>query len=445
MSKRFGRLPGTVIMVVALSALMLAGGAAFTRSGPGLGSSPDRTTAGQVGILTTAQGDLTDVIGSLQARLRDVPGDHPAWASLATAYVQQAAISGDPTYYRRAEGAIDRSLEIEPQDNAAALTARAALAAARHDFEAARHAARRAQRINPYSGANQGVLTDALQQLGQYDKAERELQRMLDLQPGVPSFTRASYALELRGEMRPAKRALERALDVASRPSDEAYCLFYLGELAWRLGDLDGADRYYRRGLRLDPSYTSLMAGRAKVAAARGDVETAVRLHESVVRQLPTPSHLIAYADLLRSLGRIQEARRQEAVVDAAKSLFEAEGVSVDLEFALFLADRGRGDLALRAARSAWRTERSVDAADAYAWALTVAGRHRQALRFAVTAARLGTRDAKFAFHRGMIEMALGREDAARESLRRSLDINPYFSPLLVPRAQRALDRLGRS
>lgn len=445
MIKGFGRLSGTILIVVTLSVLMLAGGAALTRSGPDPDNSPGRTAAGQVGVLSTAQGDLTDVIGSLQDRLRDVPGDHPAWASLATVYVQQAAISGDPSYYARAEGAIERSLEIEPQDNAAALTATAALAAARHDFEAARRAARTSQQINPYSGANQGVLTDALQQLGRYDQAERELQRMLDLQPGVPSFTRASYAFELRGEMRPARQALERALDMATRPSDQAYCLLYLGELAWRQGDLDRADRHYRRGLRLDPSYTSLLAGRAKVAAARGDVATAVRLHTSVVRRVPTPSHLIGYADLLRSLGRTQEARRQEAVVTATASLFRAEGVSVDLEFALFLADRGRGDAALRAARSAWRTERSVDAADAYAWALHVAGRHREAMPYAVTAVRLGTRDAKFAFHRGMIEMALGRDDAARESLRRSLEINPHFSPLLAPRARRALDRLQGS
>lgn len=445
MIKGFGRFSGTIMIVVALSVLMLAGGAALTRSGPVPDTSPGRTAAGQVGILSTAQGDLTDVIGSLQNRLRDVPGDHPAWASLATVYVQQAAISGDPTYYARAEGAIERSLEIEPEDNAAALTATAALAAARHDFEAARRAARTSQRINPYSGANQGVLADALQQLGRYDQAERELQRMLDLQPGVPSFTRASYAYELRGKMRPARRALERALDMATRPSDQAYCLLYLGELAWRLGDLDRADRHYRRGLRLDPSYTSLLAGRAKVAAARGDVATAIRLHRSVVRRVPTPSHLIGYADLLRSLGRTKEARRQEAVVDATASLFRAEGVSVDLEFALFLADRGRAEAALRAARSAWRTERSVDAADAYAWALHVAGRHRDAMQYALTAARLGTRDAKFAFHRGMIEMALGRHDAARASLRRALEINPHFSPLLAPRARRALDRLGGS
>ncbi len=267
---------------------------------------------------------------------------------------------------------------------------------------------------------------------------------MLDLQPGVPAFTRASYTFELEGQVRPARQALVRALEAANRPSDLAYCLFYLGELAWNSGRLAAADPYYRGGLEEDPSYTALLAGRAKVAAARGDVESAVARYEEVVERLPVPTYLIAYADLLRSLGRDQEAARQEAVVEATRRLFEAEGVSVDLEIALYDADRGRGPSALRAARSVWETQRSIEAADAYAWALHVTGRDDRAIGFAEKASRLGTRNALFAYHRGMIEMSLDRTDAARRSLRRALAINPHFSPLLAPRAEAALDNLSR-
>src|SRR5437870_8198189 len=42
-------------------------------------------------------------IEALQGRLRAVPQDWRAWAALGSAYVQQARITGDPTWYPRAE------------------------------------------------------------------------------------------------------------------------------------------------------------------------------------------------------------------------------------------------------------------------------------------------------------------------------------------------------
>ncbi|MGI8985521.1 MAG: hypothetical protein ACR2GM_01765 [Nocardioidaceae bacterium] len=442
MTLRGGRLAAAAVVLV-LTIAMIGLGVLFTRGGPGQPANP-AVSSPSIQVTNTATGeDLSVAIGALQERLSQLPDDHPGWASLGTAYVQQAAITGDPTYYPKARGALARSMQIKPERNAAALTGMAALSAAQHDFPRAVEHARASQRINPYSASNQGILSDALEQLGRYDEARDELQRMLNLQPGVPSFTRASYAFEVRGQLRPAQMALKRALDLASRPSDQAYCLYYLGELAWNAGQLDRADRYYARGLRLDPSYTSLLAGRAKVAAARGQVQTAVQRYDEVVRRLPTPTFLIEYADLLRSLGRDQAAERQEAVVTATQALFEDQGVDVGAEISLFEADRGRAEAALQAARTTWERQRSTEAADTYAWALHVSGRDEAALDFADKAARLGTQSALFAFHRGMIEKALNRSAAARASLLRALDINPHFSPLLVPRARTALKQLS--
>lgn len=442
MNMRLGRIT-TIGVVIALGVSMFGLGILFTRGGPVQPAQPTGRTVAQVPATATGA-DLGSAIGTLQARLQRLPSDDVAWASLGTAYVQQAAITGDPTYYPKAQGALRRSLQVEPENNAAALTGQAALAAGRHDFFGSLKLAREAKRINPYSAANQGILSDALQQLGRYGAARAELQRMLNLKPGVASFTRASYAWELDGQVKPAEEALLRSLDLADRPSDEAYSLYYLGELAWNSGNLAKADLYYSQGLRRDPTYTPSLAGRAKVAAARGDVDTAVGHYEKVVSRLPIPTHLIAYADLLRSVGRDEEARTQEAVVSATRALFEEQGASVDLEIALFEADRGKAASALRAARSAWQTQRSIEAADAMSWALHVSGRDEKALRYAQLASRLGTKRALFDYHRGVIEMSLAKNAAATSFLRSALDLNPGFSPLLAPRAEAALQRLDR-
>jgi hypothetical protein len=66
-------------------------------------------------------------------------------------------------------------------------------------------------------------------------------------------------------------------------------------------------------------------------------------------------------------------------------------------------------------------------------------GRCRDALVHSERALRLGTRDALKIFHRGMIELCLGRDAAGRASLARALALNPHFSLLYAPTASRAL------
>lgn len=117
--------------------------------------------------------------------------------------------------------------------------------------------------------------------------------------------------------------------------------------------------------------------------------------------------------------------------------------MNVDLDFVIYDADHGRAGAALRAARAELRTRSSVFVHDAYAWALHVNGRSREALEYAKRAERLGTRSAQFAYHKGMIEKALGHDDAARADLRRALRINPHFSTLQSVQARKALEDLA--
>src|SRR6185436_6825167 len=94
-------------------------------------------------------GSLGAVIRSLQARVRSVPEDWRALGDLGSAYVQQARVTADPTYYPKAEGVLRRSLAARPDGNFGAMTGMAALSAARHDFSGALSWARKATAANP--------------------------------------------------------------------------------------------------------------------------------------------------------------------------------------------------------------------------------------------------------------------------------------------------------
>jgi len=389
-----------------------------------------------------ASDPLSRAIAEAQDDLRRNSDDAPRWAELGSAYVEQARVTGDPSYYERAQGALDRSMKLQPESNALAMIGLGALANARHDFAEARDWALRARELAPATASVYGVLADALTQLGDVAGATAAVQQMLDTRPGVASFTRASYEFELHGRVDDARLALERALeDAASRP-DIAFIRYYLGELAFNTGDLEEAARQYARGLEIAPDDVALRQGRAKVAAARGDLAQALADYQTVTNRSPLPQYVQEYGELLLVAGREDEAAVQFELFRAQQQLYEAAGSVDNLAVSQFAADHGDPAEALRRAEGEWDRRQSVFVADAMAWALHANGRDAEALEYADRAAALGWRNATFGYHRGMILAALGRWAEAEAQLADALALNPHFSPLHAPRARAALEQL---
>ena len=404
--------------------------------------------AGSVAPLLTAPrdsavsstGTRAQALARAQAHLRAAPKDAPAWAALGSLEVEQARITADPTWYPKADGAFARSLAIQPSGNVDALVGKAMLANARHQFAEAVRFGEQARSLRPLNAAVYGVIGDAQVELGRYSDAFATIQRMVDLRPNLASYSRVSYLRELQGDVDGAAAALESAAEVAGNPSDAAFAAYQLGELRWNAGDVAAATAAYERAVKLDPTYVPPAAALARVHAATGDRAAAAREYEAVIARVPAPQYVTELGDLYRSTGQLDRARAQASLLDVEERLFRANGVNTDLEISLFSADH-RVDLVrgLRAARAEYARRKSVYVADALAWQLHVNGLDAEAIGHADEALRLGTRSALFHFHRGMIELALGRTDAARADLNQALTINPHFSLLHVREAQRAL------
>lgn len=390
-------------------------------------------------------GDLARGVTGLQAHLRAQPKDARGWAALGAAYVEQARTSGDPTRYPQADKALARSLALQPQDNDTALAGRAALAAARHDFRGALRSSEAALKVNPYSERALASRIDALVELGSYAKALAAAEQADGRRPGIPVFTRYAYVLELRGDIAGARRVLGGALRSASSPGDTAYVATALGQLEWSQGAYAPAQRYFTTALDADPGYLPALEGRARTQSARGDTKGALPGLEAVVDRLPLPGQLVALGELYEAGGRAADARAQYELIGTWTELARANGVDTDLDTALALADHGDRAEALKSARAEWGKRRTVHTADALAWALHVNGRSAEALPYLATSAPAGCRNAVFLYHRGMIERAAGRTDAARASLAAALKINPGFSPTGSRAARAALKALEAS
>ena len=436
---------------IGLCALLVTAGAfGFTRPSSDRETVADEVPAGASGLpdaatsFTRIDGSSLDAtIESLQVRLEAIPGDHVSWATLGLAYVQKARITVNPEFYPRAEGALDRSFEIESDDNFLGYAGRSALASARHDFTAAREFAATGLEINSYSALLHGALSDAQIQLGQYDDAIDSVQRMLDLSPDTGSFARSSYTWELRGDPERAAELMQQALDAAFTDADRTFALHHLAMLAFDGGDPNRALELEVQALERSPDDPAARFGRAVAEAALGQTETALDHLAELVLAAPEPGYLVYYGSLLESVGRTAEAEAQYAVVDATRALFAANGQLPDADAVLFQIRIGNIDQAVIDAEAALETRPFIAMHDAYAWALTAAGRHAEALTEIEAALALGTESALYRYHAGMIRLALGDEDGARRELTTALSINPFFDPLAAPLAAEQLRLLG--
>lgn len=417
-------------------ALAITGGAVVVGGEGGQDRPPSAPAAVAPGAALRGA-DLGRGVDALQAHLRDQPKDFVAWASLGTAYVEQARTQGDPSRYREAERALDRSLKLRPR-NDAALAGRAALAAARHDFAGALRHAEAALEVNPYSEGALASRIDALVELGRYGAAEKAAEAADARRPGVPVFTRYAYVRELRGDVGGARRALRQAVGsgVGSDGGDVAYVATALGQLAWRQGEYGEAVKQCGRALRADASYLPALECRARAWAGQGDTGRAIRGLRDVVARAPLPGPLVALGELYEARGGRGDgarAREQYALVSAWVSLARANGVNADLDAAIALTDhgsRGEREAALRAAKAEWGRRQTVHTADALAWALHVSGRSKAALPYARRATATGFREASFLYHRGVIEGATGNAEAARRWVSAARELNPGFSPV---------------
>jgi tetratricopeptide (TPR) repeat protein len=415
----------------------------FLMSGYQRDRSPGATTRLQAATAGSTAAALPRSVPDLQTHLRSAAGDWQGWAALGLGYVDEARATGNPSLYPKATGALDRSLALHPDGNVVALAGRGALANARHDFAGGLRFADQAAALDAQNPQVAAIRGDSLIELGRYDEAFAAYQHLVDIAPGLASYTRASYALDLQGDVAGAGRTLDLALGEALSPNDRAFADFSLGELAWNRGDLNGARQHYQRATQADPLAVGPKVGLARLDTATGATDRAITEWRDVVGRSPLPEYVGELGNLYQVTGQAAAAQQQFDLLEVQRALLAANGVNGDLEIALFSADHGVDlERGLAAAEAEWGRRQSIHAADALAWQLHAHGRDAGALPLADRALHLGTPNALFFFHRGMIRRSLGQTTAAAGDLRQALAINPHFSTLHAPTAASTLAAL---
>jgi len=385
-------------------------------------------------------------IAAWTANLAANDKDFLSAANLAVLYEARARLSGDVGDYTRAEEATNRSLAIEPRQlDVRALHARILLAT--HEFRRALAEAQSLDRTAPDQPAILGIIGDAELELGDVDAAGAHYERVADLAPGAAVRVRLARLDFVRGDPAGAVAGADAAYDDAEAEGQRGPALSWYAYLAGVLNLASGAPEiaatWFDRALDAWPQSHLALAGRARAAAAVGDVDAAIDAYRAAIAISPQPEALAALGDLLALRGDAAAAEEQYATVRVIAQLQGAGGLVYNRQLALFEVNHD-GDVAtaLQLAERELADRKDVYGYDAYAWALLANRRAADADVAMSKALALGTRDAVMLYHAAAIALAVGDERRARDLLGEAVAIRGGLDPLSSARAAAALESL---
>lgn len=366
------------------------------------------------------------------------------WSRLGDAFMQKARETMDLSYYGRADSAYRKSLAMNPH-YANAMVGIAWVLSGRHEFEQSIEWANKALKEEPNRADAFGLLGDAATEMGDYDTAYEHYQKMLDLKPGIASYSRAAHLLFITGGFEKATLLMSKAIGTGgSYAENKAWCIAQMALLDFAQGAYIPADQMLAQGLQESPNNYHLLAAMGKVKAGLKDFPAAIDYYRKAQNIVPQHEVVVALGDLYTLQGRKEEAARQYALVDVLRKLNKSNGVTGDLQEAQFLADHDRElDEALRLAEAEYKTRPTVYTADTLAWCYFKNGRIPEARKYSSRALSQNTPEASFLYHRAMILAKAGEVGEARRMFYKALSQNPRFDPLGAVTAMKMVQELG--
>jgi len=419
-----------------------------TVNGVGLPRQAGRPSAYGYPFSRPPQGAITSLlreeIAFYQTRIERTPQSGLDRAGLAQAYLKMARVTGDLRWYLLTEDTARESLANLPVSNGAATLVLARVAEARHDFFAAIHLASAA---GPSEDSLPILVTSSLAR-GDVPAAARAVSELSAANPSLQSYALRALIEVARGQDDQAEADFRRALS-AEEPEEVASSTWVrslYGRFLYQHGRLDLARDLFNAALRILPQYPLALTDLAVLELRQGQYAAAID-HLTRVVTVSAASPNVYDHVVLRGLAQAKdlEGRHDEAVqfwADAEARLRQdaASGAyGHRRELARLLLTRGHPQdlpevFSLLKAELTVRTD--PDTFDTLAWALSRAGRWREADLAAHRALRWGVHDARFYYRAATTAQALGNPAQARMYFHLMRAVDPAFD-------ERALEVAG--
>lgn len=383
--------------------------------------------------------------------LKEKPDDLKQYITLATVYVLEGRITGEGGYYSNAAGIVlDKVIKSGTTDKDLlfqAYSLKSTVLLNMHQFKDALDVAKRAVAISDYNAGIYGALVDANVELGNYDSAVANCDKMLSIRPDIRSYSRASYLRQIYGDNRGAIEAMKMAVE-AGVPGGESteWARVILGDLYLNIGNPDSASIIYRSSLVYRPNYPYAMIGLAKVAKAKKNYDEAIG-HTKDAIKIMSQSAFVSFlgdlyalkgdmakakevrADVLRLLEQAQKDEPNDAVIkhnvsrEMAMAYMDANNMEKALTYAL-------NDLAIR--------PDNIDANELAAWIYYMKGDLPNSKTHVDKMLRMNTKNANSIYKASVIYASIGDVAKAEQLKQQAQNINPIIDQNIVWQASHA-------
>ncbi len=380
---------------------------------------------------------------SLQ-KTRSSPREAKNWIETGDAFAQIQRETEDVRYFDAAEKAYLEALRLTP-NNVNALAGMSWVTGGRHQFEQSIEWGKQALTANPECIEAFGIIGDAALELGDYEMAFDHYQKMMDLRPDLSSWSRGAHLLWLTGEPHKAMTLMGKAI-AAGAPFAEntAWCQIRMATMLFHQGAISPAEDAIRPLLESGSKNSHLLLLAARIASAKSDFSLAEKHYQRMLESGPSPHAYAGIGDLLTARGKITDAEiyyQKAGDVHANHTVGEVHDHGV---MAKFLADNDRDLLEALHMVEEHKLTKNVYEADTLAWVYYKNNMLPQAIKAMKKALRHNTPDPEMHYHAGMIASAYGDLRSAKNHLERALAMNPNFSVIQAPRAQKELERLAQ-
>ncbi|GEO09467.1 tetratricopeptide repeat protein [Segetibacter aerophilus] len=389
--------------------------------------------------------------GVLFEALKQDPNDINASLKLAALYIQEARESGNYMYYDRAAmKSVNTVLKIDSL-NFNGLVFKSLIYLSQHHFAEGLAAAQKARSVNPYNAYVYGLMVDGNVEMGNYDSAVADADKMVSIRPDLTSYSRVSYLREIFGNYKSSIEAMKMAAEAGGQGDEHTeWTRVQLASLYEKTGDYKTAENLYRQSLSMRPNYPYALAGLARVAVAANDNKKAIELYEKADGLINDNSMKEELVDLYRQSGQDKKATdlAKQIIEDLSKDAEagdkdESIGHYADRELAYAYLKVNNVDKALEHALLEYnRRPENIDANETVAWVYYSKGEYSKALPYIKTALKTNSKNPVLLSRAGMIFLKSGEKEMAKNMLQQASGTNSYVGYTLKAETTTAMQSL---
>ena len=384
----------------------------------------------------------------LLALIKKNPADTKSKLALASLYIQEARVTGDHVYYDAAAMQLANDVLKTDSVNFEAMVFKGTIYLSQHHFADGLKIAQRIQQLNPYNAFVYGMLVDANVEMGNYDEAVKNSDKMVSVRPDIRSYSRISYLREIYGDYPGAIEAMKLAVS-AGYPGEESteWARVHLAQLYENTGDPQNAKMQYAIALQERPNYAYAYAGLGRISRANKNYPEAIQYFVKADSMVVDFSFKDELTDLYLLSGDKQksEASAQQVIdllsKDAQSGIKNDKiGHYADRELAYAYLKVNDNDKALDHALMEYnRRPDNIDVNETLAWVYFKKNDFVNAQKYISVALKTNSKNPTLLCRAGLIFAKSGDATKGKELIKTALQSTPDMNEELKAEPQKVL------